>query len=87
MNETTEKLESILIDKWFKEIDFIDSLDTGFVNGYNISVNEDSYDHSEEVTKTINFRDYDTSIKIYGTKEVSYERWVDTDWNESWDYV
>ena len=64
---------------------FVDDFDGDEIGGYKISVMDDWEMHSSDVTKTVAFIDYDVTIKFEGTKEVSYEQWVDTNWG-SWEY-
>ena len=53
---------------------------TSEVAGFEVSVNEESSRHSEDVVMEMYLIDYNLSFRREGTKEISYDNWVDTWW-------
>lgn len=75
------------IDAWFDNAD-ISMLDDGTseVDGYKVSVDSYTSCHSDHVDVTITFINFGVTIETRGYKEISYDRWVDTDFNY-WEYA
>ena len=83
-----KKLEYEDIDAWWDatDIEMLDEDCTEEVNGLKVSCSSWTECHTDKVYVTIYFVDYDISIESTGYKEVSYDRWISTDFY-SWEYA
>lgn len=75
------------IDAWWDKTDIamLDEDCTEEVNGLRVSCSSHTGCHTDKVDLNIYFVDYGVSIESTGYKEVSYDRWITTDFY-SWDY-
>jgi hypothetical protein len=76
-------MEEELIATWLKRLaeSDIDSCTTQ-IDGIPVSVDEDDSSYSVEITQTLRVEDRGMSLVFSreGAKEISYDRWVDTNW-------
>ncbi len=75
----------MLTEEILNAVDGIDS-NTTVVNGIPVSVCDHVYDYDEVVTQTLYAGAGGGMFKRTGVKEISYERWVDTNWFD-WHHV
>lgn len=76
-----KELEYNDIDNWFDNTDIglLDEDVTEEVNGYRVISTSWTSCHSEKVDVTITFVDFDVTIETTGYKNISYDKWKDTD--------
>lgn len=72
-----EKENKIL--KFLNETDIDDDIT---IEGIKFTMSDDSSMHSLEVSETLYSEDGELTFTRIGRKEISYERWIDTSWND-----
>jgi hypothetical protein len=74
--------DTLDLTSWLLESDFSNLMEGDTeVNGVSLTVSQEAYQFCDTVTQYMYLLD-GRSFKRTGTKEISYERWVDTWWGE-----
>ena len=81
METNQKRLSESQLTEWIDSLDDFDiDINTTEISGVSVSVTEDSSLHSSDVRMSMTLADYGIELNREGTKEISYDRWVDTFW-------